>query len=573
MKKDRCVAANSEFTMLKKKVLKASVEEISAEAEHARIAWMFLIGFAALPSKNFYRNYIIQIFNKLTQVPSWVTVWETTAELHQKVQALHEDLQAALGAQHEVLRNSIAASALMSIHLVRRNEQPEQVRQDLEKERIVDQIREEAKKAGSGCHNAAFGGTEHEDEQEEEEEDSPEAKPSTAVGATLEPLPALQEAIDAVVALDDKHRLETGGLQALNKLRIGCVKCAGCEDYFEPETSSALAVFSFILAYVKVNKDAVNGAAEVFHLLMASPSWSAIFLASMPLKESLQDLPVETQVALGLQNEKVFHQISLQAQQKARGGDGFAAAKEVALKMQSLRPACSRKAKEPEAEPVATAQAPSAVATEDGWKEARTPEGHSYYYNSRTRESSWERPAALGGPRVYKDGDVVEVWSNGMRAWGRGKVQKVEDGKVTAEFTLPGGGIAKKELPAGHKDLRPAPPSPAAESWSHEEKAVYRSWFDALSGSSDSKPAATVAYFIGKSGLKRGVLKQVWAVANPGSQTHLGFQDFARCCRLVAHCQAMGDSPLIVEADRPLRVKLRTWCLVERPPALPTFQR
>merc|ERR1711972_1074994 len=169
-------------------------------------------------------------------------------------------------------------------------------------------------------------------------------------------------------------------------------------------------------------------------------------------------------------------------------------------------------------------------------------------------------------------GQEVEVWSNGQRVWGRGRVEKVEGDKVTAAFTLPGGGAAKKELPASHRDLRPAV-AVAVQSWSAEEKDAYKRWFASVpGGSADAKPGAAVAQLLAKSGLKRPALKQLWEVANPGCKTELGFEEFARMCRLVAHCQALGkDSQLVAQAERPLRVKLREECVSLRPPALPKF--
>merc|ERR1719401_115362 len=111
-------------------------------------------------------------------------------------------------------------------------------------------------------------------------------------------------------------------------------------------------------------------------------------------------------------------------------------------------------------------------------------------------------------------------------------------------------------------------------SWSEEELAAYRRWFSKVpAGEGEApRPAADVAGFLTSSGLGRGALKQVWAVANPGCKTALGFEEFARCCRLIGHVQALGkDAPIVAEGDRPLRVKLREECLIARPPALPSF--
>merc|ERR1712061_123400 len=98
-------------------------------------------------------------------------------------------------------------------------------------------------------------------------------------------------------------------------------------------------------------------------------------------------------------------------------------------------------------------------------------------------------------------------------------------------------------------------------------------WFSSLAGgSNDAKPGAAVAQFLATSGLRRAALKQLWQVANPGSKPDLGYEEFARCCRLVAHCQALGrDVQIVAQAERPLRVKLREECLGAQPPALARF--
>jgi len=282
-----------------------------------------------------------------------------------------------------------------------------------------------------------------------------------------------------------------------------------------------------------------------------------------PLRESIQELPVEAQVALAMQHEKLLAIVTNEAQVRAKGGDVSDRLKSVAVKMQSIRvPPRSG----------AAARMPPPPPAPDVWKEAKTPEGHAYYYNLRTKESVWERPAALGGPHVYKVGDEVEVWSNSKRIWGRGKVEAVSGGSVTAAFDV-GGGSAKKELPATHRDIRPFR-VPATKSWSSQESESYQRWFRAIAGGShDAKPGSAVAQFLLTSGIRKPVLKQIWHVSVPSAQPDIGFEDFAKCCRLVAHCQALGPSdPLILQADRPLRVKMREQFLPARPAALPKFQ-
>jgi len=88
------IAGNSEFSTFKKATLRASVEEIDQQVDHAPVVWDFLIGFAAI--KKMYRRLIVQVLIKLTQIPSWTAVFEREKRLHAKIQTLHEDLQPAL---------------------------------------------------------------------------------------------------------------------------------------------------------------------------------------------------------------------------------------------------------------------------------------------------------------------------------------------------------------------------------------------------------------------------------------------------------------------------------------------
>eukprot|EP00927_Polykrikos_kofoidii_P043330 TRINITY_DN37392_c0_g1_i1.p1 TRINITY_DN37392_c0_g1~~TRINITY_DN37392_c0_g1_i1.p1 ORF type:complete len:1190 (+),score=184.44 TRINITY_DN37392_c0_g1_i1:64-3633(+) len=56
----------------------------------------------------------------------------------------------------------------------------------------------------------------------------------------------------------------------------------------------------------------------------------------------------------------------------------------------------------------------------------------------------------------YTRGQAIEVFSNSYEVWGAGVVVRVKDDVVTAEFQLPDGGLARKDLPSTHSDLRPA---------------------------------------------------------------------------------------------------------------------
>lgn len=531
----RYSSGNDAFSGFKKMVLKASLEELDAHVDHAPLVWDFLVGFAGC--KKMYRKLIIQVFNKLTESNVWVDVWKQQSELHEKMKTLHEDLQAALALQHEAIRKTVSPEALKSMALVRYDEQPEKIREAMEKERIVDEIKEEH---GSNLNiNNAFGDADNN------------------VGLGL--LQSFQEAVDSVCAINDPSAMRSGGRDALDKLRIACVQCAGSENYFNHEIAHAHQVFSFLLSYSSQHSDGTKGVAEVLNQLMASPSWAREFESSGILREALTKLPEHVQAAYGAQHEKLMNLISPAARTRAERGDIDAGVKGVASKMKSIRftPADEEAAMIP--------PPPPPPPTQD-WKEVKTPEGHTYYYNHKTQVSQWERPAEMGGPHVYGVGDEVEVWSNSLRKWGLGKVEKIEGEMVTAEFTLPDGNVAKKSLHVTHKDLRPA----QKLGWSAEEQSAYRACFEKLEGGS-TKPSLTVAMFLTSSGLSRQVLKQVWSVANSGGKSDLDFEDFANCCRLIAHCQAMGNDPLIIEADRPLRLMLRGTCLGARPPQLPHF--
>ncbi|CAJ1401826.1 unnamed protein product [Effrenium voratum] len=251
------MSANGEFHDFKKKVLKASLEEIDAQAKHAQTMWNFLIAFAG--KKPHFRSLIIQVFHKLMQVPSWVAAWEADSELHKQVQTLHEDdLQSALGAQHEALKKSIAPSALKSVTLVKPEEQPEEVRLAMERERMIDAIKEE--------------------DEEDEPEDEPADKPGPG-------LAALEEGIDAVAGIDEPAKMDSGGIPALNKLRIGCIRCAGEEESFLQEVEHAPNVFNFLFSLIKQKPSAIQGVAEVMNQLMASQSWGSVMEKNRLLQE------------------------------------------------------------------------------------------------------------------------------------------------------------------------------------------------------------------------------------------------------------------------------------------------
>lgn len=529
------MAGNDEFLMFKKKVIKATVEEIEEQVAHAAVTWEFLIGFAE--KKKVWRNRIVEVFHKLAEVPGWLAAYRDNTALHEKLRGLHEDLQSALGAQHDVIKSTISPGALKSMHLVKMEDKPEAVKHAIEKEKLVDEIRDEtnAQEAHFEAHSA----------------------PSVEENADSERLKALQEGIDAVASVGAQAIAGNGGLSELNQLRIGVIQCMGHESLFQHEVNESHKVFSFLLMCAKERKDLLTRVAEVMYNIMLSQSWAADFQGSQPLKDSLLELPDEVQAALAAQSDIIKGLVAQHAREKAEKGEVTPEIKSVAQKMATIRVAVAESAAPPAPVPP----------VEEKWKEAKTPEGHIYYYNTKTRESVWQRPDSLGGPIVFSPGDRVEVWSNSQRMWGQGKVEKVEGGKVLVEFTFPGSTApCKKEVPAGHKDLKLLGSMPAKEGISAEEKAAYEALFKANTGGQ-----AQVA-ILGKSGLPRQALKQIWAVANPGGKAELSLEEFELTCRLIASCQALGaSSDLVVKGERPLRLKLREEFQFVQPPFLAKF--
>jgi len=93
---DRYMGANDEFNALKTKLLHATPAEIAAHADQAPTTWEFIINFAVV--KPIFRSYIVQLIQKLADVPAWMAAFKTSAPmLREKTQELHEDVRAALG--------------------------------------------------------------------------------------------------------------------------------------------------------------------------------------------------------------------------------------------------------------------------------------------------------------------------------------------------------------------------------------------------------------------------------------------------------------------------------------------
>ncbi|CAL1140707.1 unnamed protein product, partial [Cladocopium goreaui] len=112
------------------------------------------------------------------------------------------------------------------------------VRLAMERERLIDAIKEE-----EDASTAA---------EEEPEADLRQSRQS-----------ALQEGIDAVTAIDEPQKMDSGGSNALNKLRIGCIRCAGEEEVFVQEVEHAPNVFNFLFSLAKQKPETIQGVAEV----------------------------------------------------------------------------------------------------------------------------------------------------------------------------------------------------------------------------------------------------------------------------------------------------------------------
>lgn len=141
----------------------------------------------------------------------------------------------------------------------------------------------------------------------------------------------------------------------------------------------------------------------------------------------------------------------------------------------------------------------------------------------------------------------------------------------------------EKELPLGSADLRRAEVHAASKAakptWSKAEETTYREEFTKLLPFSTGKSALDsdpLAEYLKTSGLPRKVLKQIW-IASVKSATQADFEDFACCCRLIAHCQTAlvtNDAATIEvmeQAGEQLRQLLREKFLDKPPSKVPEF--
>lgn len=454
------LSAYPELVYFKQQILKASVRDLDQVSKHATMMWDFLLRYASEKKANADSDWsaLIMIFNRLMLVPSWIDAWEKNPEFKgSRMKALHEDMQAALGAQNEVLLRSIPNTALKSVARVRPEWRPERILQSMRKECMIDAI--------------------------QEEEDEEEAAASTHMDLTS-PEAALADwkaGVKAVCNICSSSSAEVKA-RALNKMRIACIRSAGHEgqeEVFVQDIGSAVRIFSFLLDLAENRPGNLSGVAEVMNQLMASATWSVVFMHCSALKKKLGELPKKTQKALGQQSDQLMSLITADAKNQEVPQD----IEGLAEKMSAIRTASvggySGGFEPPSAPANSMLQAPSIkkawwkpasmlqapaikkdlqapLISKALWKAVKTSEGHTYYVNCETKESTWTRPDSLGGPIEYKVGDAVEVWSGSKKKWGKGKVTKVADEQVSAEFTFDGVATMSKQLPAQHKDLRKA---------------------------------------------------------------------------------------------------------------------
>lgn len=148
--RDNLYNRNDAFQHLKKAILKAQPAEIAENVHRAKLGWTFLVNWVAVGDKlNIWRPVVIQVFHKLSKYhqslestvgPTWISVWKEQPELHEKMRLFPDDLQAALGAQDEVLKASISAHALKAE--VSLEDSPEMIHQAIQQEVSSDALKD-----------------------------------------------------------------------------------------------------------------------------------------------------------------------------------------------------------------------------------------------------------------------------------------------------------------------------------------------------------------------------------------------------------------------------------------------
>jgi len=227
--------------------------------------------------------------------------------------------------------------------------------------------------------------------------------------------------------------------------------------------------------------------------------------------------------------------------------------------------------------------------------------------------SATRMPRGPEASRCFKVGDKVEVYSNSRHTWCKGRVKELKGEMVQVAYAVPGAdpaeGHAEKELPASHKDIRPANAAEVAaiaqgawkqakdmtarggedndgagsspdgsglkktsktaeDCWTGEELAQYQIHYKDA-GEGDPQKAAA---FLARSSLPRLTLKAVWNVGTCDMKKVLGPHEFYKCLRLVGHCQAMVETrrQLLEDGGEPLEAVLKG-AAATAPPQLARF--
>ncbi|CAE7696710.1 unnamed protein product [Symbiodinium sp. CCMP2592] len=426
---------------------------------------------------------------------------------------------------------------------------------------------------------------------------------------------ALLEAVNAVLlhqssVQDAVRSCDLGAILVL--LKKGCLKSLRSPGAVDRAAEHAGPVLGFLIDFVVQRPDHILQVAEVINILLTSDDWVAA------LQEVMQDLVLqltsEQQAVLGVQNDVLLAQLPQTAVDLAheQASKLLQDAAQVRKELDRVRTGLGEgglrfksSVQELRFEPsyrsgghvsAETGDEGGEDASPSGWRSTTTPDGNRYYYHQRTKEIRRMPPGvatasaseASGRPKPWV-GERVEVFSNSVRRWCPGFVERVGRAEVMIAFQLPharANDWCKKTLPLGHPELRwvsrpPEAPLPAGSSvtisremstpmeekrmmcktssgffgtnlptnWTEDELQMYDALYTELETKMQSHPPSTTddmdpvaaqqSDFIAQSGLPRRALREIWQVANPHLKANLGLEEFRACCRLVGHCQAI----------------------------------
>mmetsp|Transcript_16903 Transcript_16903/g.48074 ORF Transcript_16903/g.48074 Transcript_16903/m.48074 type:complete len:496 (-) Transcript_16903:64-1551(-) len=468
--------AQGAFKAFRRSTMSAEEDEIHSNLKHASVVWMFLLEFCL--RRKVFKRQVLEVVRILTDSEQWKEAFDADPVLNAKLDTLPDDVRAAFGQQSDTFLKSCSADAFKKLkeRPVEKELQKDQLNQSIRAYRDADKLRTGL--LGDAAAPGASGSP------------APGGAPPTASASSASPgSPELQEGIEAVLHIDSAARLESAGDAAFAQLRRGCLQALPSPEAFVEQVGHAPAVFSFLIDYMRRNQTRWKHACEVLNMLMASPAWATAFRSSDMLVERVQrELPENVQAAMGIQHDDVMEAVSEAARERIHrsmeqpeASPDLEQAKEVAQQMRSMRAgfrvqfqasiAEFRLGDGADASPseaaqaaVESANAKAAVARHSNpaeWREARTADGKAYYYNVKTRESTWHRPKAMPMPITtlagYSIGDAVEVYSNSKQAWCRGHVEKLTQELVCVLFQLPDSKPnewSKKEIPPNHEHIR-----------------------------------------------------------------------------------------------------------------------